>query len=34
MAHRFTTEMPLAVTAGVSYSADTTAFRVGLAGEF
>jgi autotransporter adhesin len=34
MAHRFATEKPFAITGGISYSADTTAFRVGVAGEF
>lgn len=34
MAHRFNTDAPLAITAGVSYSVNATAFRVGLEGEF
>lgn len=34
MAHRLDTEIPVAVTGAITYSADTTAFRVGLAGEF
>jgi autotransporter adhesin len=34
MAHRFATQAPFAITGGISYSADSTAYRVGVAGEF
>ena len=34
MAHRLNTDVPLALSAGVAYSADSASVRVGVAGEF